>query len=244
MLKRTERTQSSKHARWPWRRILLAAILVVLLGAVYLWLQESGMWRTIMDRERLVRWITELGVVGPIAIVALMALAIVLSPLPSAPIALAAGAAYGHGWGTLYVLLGAELGALTAFMIARVVGYEVMRGWFGDRLSVGLLGSQNAMTAIVLVTRLMPFLSFDVVSYAAGLTPLRLWRFALATLAGVLPASFLLAHFGSELASADTTRIATTVLVLGLLTGVPIAAGLWRRRFGAAGPRERPPEND
>ena len=66
--------------------------------------------------------------------------------------------------------------------------------------------------ATVFATRLMPFLSFDVISYAAGLTPLATWRFAVATVAGIVPASFLLAHFGGELASTDGRGIALTAL--------------------------------
>ena len=76
----------------------------------------------------------------------------------------------------------------------------------------------------------MPFVSFDVVSYAAGLTTLSLWRFALATLAGILPASFLLAHFGGEMATGEVDRILYAVLALGLLTGIPLAAHFLRER--------------
>lgn len=47
----------------------------------------------------------DLGLWGPLAVIALMTLAVRVSPIPSAPIALAAGAAYGHGWSALYVLL-------------------------------------------------------------------------------------------------------------------------------------------
>lgn len=110
----------------------------------------------------------------------------------------------------------------SAFSIARLLGYEVLRRWFGERLNLGLLGSQNTLMWIVLVTRLLPFLSFDLVSYAAGLTPLAIWRFAVATLAGIIPASFLLAHFGGEMVSADARRVVISVLVLGTLTIVPV----------------------
>ena len=102
----------------------------------------------------------------------------------------------------------------------------MLRSWFGDRLKLGLLGSQNRRMGIVLVTRLLPFISFDIVSYAAGLTPLALWRFAIATLAGIAPASFLLAHFGGEMASMDSRRIMIAVLALGALTLAPIAVKL------------------
>ncbi|NNF78873.1 MAG: TVP38/TMEM64 family protein, partial [Rhizobiales bacterium] len=70
--------------------------------------------------------------------------------------------------------------------------------------------------------RLMPFISFDIVSYAAGLTRLTLWRFALATLAGIVPASFLLAHFGSELVSEEPKQIMIAVLAIGLIASLPL----------------------
>ncbi len=83
--------------------------------------------------------------------------------------------------------------------------------------------SQNALLAVVFATRLMPFLSFDIISYAAGLTPLKTWRFAVVTLLGIFPASFLLAHFGDELASGDWYRVGLPVLALGLITLLPLA---------------------
>ncbi|TAN54441.1 MAG: TVP38/TMEM64 family protein [Betaproteobacteria bacterium] len=157
-----------------------------------------------------------------------MILAVLVSPIPSAPIAMAAGAAYGHAWGTLYVLVGAETGAIAAFGLARILGHAAVKRWFGDRLEMGLIGSQNALTGIVLVSRLVPFVSFDLVSYAAGLTVLSFWRFALATLAGIVPASFLLAHFGLEMTSGDGDQFMYSALALGLLTAVPIAWALVR----------------
>jgi uncharacterized membrane protein YdjX (TVP38/TMEM64 family) len=80
------------------------------------------------------------------------------------------------------------------------------------------------------VSRLLPFISFDVVSYAAGLTALTFWRFALATLAGILPASFLLAHFGGEMAAGELDRMLYAVLALGLLTAAPLVAQGLRER--------------
>ena len=94
--------------------------------------------------------------------------------------------------------------------------------------------------ATVLVTRLLPFLSFDLVSYAAGLTPITVWRFALATLAGIVPASFVLAHFGNEMATGEADRIMWTALALGLLTGAPVLASWWMRRRRADRHRRRP----
>ena len=111
-----------------------------------------------------------------------------------------------------------------------MVGQLVVYRWFGDRLSTGLIGSQNALAWIVFISRLLPFVSFDLVSYAAGLTLLSFWRFALVTLAGVIPVSFLLAHFGREMSSGETDRFMYTALGLGLITGVPLAISVVRNR--------------
>lgn len=211
-------------------RILVAALSVSALVGAYGLLRETGALAIILDGHALREFITGLGMAGPLAIVALMVIAILVSPIPSAPIALAAGALYGHTWGTGYIALGAELGALAAFGLARLLGRDALQRWLGSRLPSARLGSQDALMAIVFISRLLPFISFDVVSYAAGFTTLTWWRFALATLAGILPASFLLAHFGDEMATGELDRILYAVLALGLLTLVPLTVHLVRER--------------
>ncbi|XKE44181.1 VTT domain-containing protein [Halomonas organivorans] len=215
----------SRLSRASRRRILLGVALLAAFLASALVLWRTGMLDTLLDGDTLEQAVIRLGPLGPVLVIGLMTLAIVMSPIPSAPIALAAGAAYGHAWGTLYVAIGSGTGALIAFSIARLLGYDALRAWLGMRPGMlhRFLGSQNALMAAVFATRLMPFVSFDVISYAAGLSPLRTWRFAVATLMGVLPASFLLAHFGDELASDDLRRAAFTVLALGTITLLPLA---------------------
>ncbi|SER87113.1 Uncharacterized membrane protein YdjX, TVP38/TMEM64 family, SNARE-associated domain [Tranquillimonas rosea] len=213
------------------KRTLIWLMLLVVLG-----LGAWGLWgapdlASEIDRQTLDRLVERAGAAGPFVIVGLMTLAVVASPIPSAPIAMASGAAYGDFWGSLWVIIGAESGALIAFGLARGLGRSVMQRWFGDRIEQGLLGSQNALTAAVFASRLMPFVSFDLISYAAGLSSLRFWRFALATLAGIAPASFLLAHFGTSAASGEAglfTWIAA--LGLGAVTGAPLIWAAWRGR--------------
>ena len=212
-------------------RIAAGLALALALGAAYWLLRDSELIATVLDAGALKLQVARLGPWGPVAVIGLMAFAILVSPIPSAPIALAAGALYGHAWGTLYVLLGAEIGALAAFGIARLVGYEVLRRWLGERLSLGWLGSQNALMGLVFVSRLLPFVSFDVISYAAGLTVLSLWRFALATLAGILPASFLLAHFGAGMVAGEAEQAMIAALGLGVLVALPLAARFIRERL-------------
>ena len=209
------------------RAAILTGLAILGIGLLAVWQFAPSVFaeaRSLLDVERLEMLVARAGLWGPVLIVTLMTLAVVASPIPSAPIALAAGAAYGHVWGTVQVVIGAELGALIAFGLARVLGHDVLRRVLGDRVDAGLLGSQAALMATVFASRLRPFVSFDVISYAAGLSRLHAWRFALATLAGIIPASFLLAHFGGEAVSGDLGRATWAVLGLGLVTGLPL---LW-----------------
>lgn len=203
--------------------------MIILLGSLYVFLSQSGALETICECGVLRDQILNQGVLGPLAVIGLLTLAVVVSPIPSAPIALAAGMAYGNFWGTVYIVIGAVAGAIIAFFISRSLGYEAMQKRFGASLNVGLLGSQNALTGLVMVMRLIPFISFDIVSYAAGLTTLKPWRFVLATIIGVTPVSFALAYFGGELASADFNRIELIVLTAGLVTLIPVAIAFYRR---------------
>ena len=97
------------------RAAILAGLAVLVVALLGMWqfapsvLTEA---RGLMDGERLAVLVARAGIWGPVVIVTLMAVAVVASPIPSAPIALAAGAAYGHLWGTVQVVIGAELGAL------------------------------------------------------------------------------------------------------------------------------------
>ncbi len=213
-------------------RLAVGIVALAVLSVAYWAMAQSGLLATILDGEALRQWITTLGLWGPLAIIGTMTIAILVSPIPSAPIALAAGAAYGHTWGTVYVVLGAEAGAIAAFGIARLVGRDVLRRWFGDKLSAGLLGSQTVLMGVVFTSRLLPFISFDLISYAAGLTILSFWRFAIATFAGIIPASFLLAHFGGEMATGETERILISALVLGGMTLLPLVLKFARGRAG------------
>lgn len=179
---------------WDFRRMKLKLLLwtgvgLAVAGAA-IWInQNPNAVQSFSDPDAINLVISDLGLLGPIAIIALMTFAVVFSPIPSAPIAMVSGAIFGHLVGAIYVITGAELGALIAFFIARAVGREYLEKWFGSHINSGLLGSQNALMFAVFASRLMPFVSFDLMSYAAGLSALKFWRFAISTFAGIIPAS-------------------------------------------------------
>jgi uncharacterized membrane protein YdjX (TVP38/TMEM64 family) len=204
--------------------VLFAALVAVLI--FYVW--QSGLLADIqemLDQRTIARWVDRAGVWGPLIVVGLMTVAVVASPLPSAPIAIAAGAAYGHTFGTIYVVAGAFLGAMIAFALARWLGRNRIKAWFGQGVERGLLGSQNALTITIFIARLIPFVSFDMISYAAGLSIIKPVRFAIATFFGVVPTAFLMTHIG-EMAVAGDSELATWAsVIIGVMVVVGLAVG-------------------
>ena len=160
--------------------------------------------------------------VGPVAVVILLALAVVVSPIPSGPVAMAAGAMFGTVEGGALTALGAVMGALIAFWLSRSLGYRPLSA---SKLPIAdwitRPRPEHKLALIVLVSRLIPFISFDAVSYVAGLTSLRPRNFAIATTLGVLPASFAFAALGAGMATLDNVMVmifacgVTAVLPLG-----------------------------
>jgi|GEM_PF-1820609 len=221
--------------------VLIAAMLLA-LPLAYFGLESSGLTVYFTDSGSVVARVRALGSLGPVLILGLMILAIVFNPLPSAPIAIAAGAVYGHTVGTAYIVAGAEIGAVIAFFIARTIGYEIASKHFDKFHWMQRFNTQNGLMLVVFAARLLPFVSFDLVSYAAGVTPIKAWRFALATLFGLLPVSFLLAHMGSELVDGGVEDFTVTILLLGLLVAVPLIAGQLSRGRSAENPDPPPRE--
>ncbi|WEX09807.1 TVP38/TMEM64 family protein [Chelativorans sp. AA-79] len=216
-----------------WKKVAVGIAIVLALAVLYWWLRRSGALEILGNEPALRAQIRRLGFWGPLAIVVMITGAIVLSPIPSGPIAMVAGAVYGPVLGTIYVVAGAEAGAIIAFWIARIFGYEIVRRWSRVEPLLDQLRnnrSQNWLMTIVFASRLVPFISFDAVSYAAGLTPLAFWRFAVATLLGVVPISFLLTYFGKQAVTADPMHMMIIAVVVGGVTLVPFALKLlWER---------------
>lgn len=140
----------------PRPRIVAGVAVLFVFAAASLVLWRTGMLDRLLDGETLAKAVMQLGPLGPLLIIGLMTVAIVMSPFPSAPIALASGAAYGHYWSALYFAIGSETGALIAFGVSRLIGYDALNAWLGTRRPTGMLhrfiSSQKALMAVVFVT--------------------------------------------------------------------------------------------
>ncbi len=203
---------------FPWIKLGLAALGV---GAL-VWVAQALGLAEALSPARLQELLASAGPFAPLALIGVMAAAVVISPLPSLPIDIAAGAVFGPWLGTLYAAIGATLGSMISFGIARLLGREFVERFVGGHISFCAKCSDHLLGRIVFVTRLVPFLSFDLISYGAGLTKMSLRVFGLATFVGVLPLTFLYAYSGPLLVSSGALSVGLGVVMVAIFLVLPM----------------------
>jgi uncharacterized membrane protein YdjX (TVP38/TMEM64 family) len=178
--------------------------LAMLAGSVVLSLGLGGLIHALLhfsvrDVRMLVR---HLGPFGAPAVVLMIAVVIVFIPVPTIPIEVVAGIAYGALFGSVLVFIGHMIGALTAFFLARRFGRPLLARWLGQRTVARLDTFSNGGTGFryVFFLRLLPLFDFKLVSYACGLTDISPRTYAVATAAGIYPPILILATIGSTAA--------------------------------------------
>jgi len=165
--------------------------------------------------------VAEAGSLAPVLFILLMALAVVVSPIPTLPLDAAAGALFGPVLGTCYAVVGGSLGAAVAFLMTRLLGRGFLTHFIGGHFHFCSECSDKLLIRVVFVSRLIPFISFDIVSYGAGLTKMSLGRFVLATGLGMIPLTAVYTNFGSVLWAGTRTSMVLGLILVGLFVAFP-----------------------
>jgi uncharacterized membrane protein YdjX (TVP38/TMEM64 family) len=190
--------------------------LIAVLGG-FLLLGYSLGWGRYLDIEVLRSVVTSYGVFAPLVFIALYAGAVLLV-VPGAPLTLAGGALFGPWWGTLYIVAGASAGAVLAFLIARYIRGEQTSARVGSAWRMKLAAYDQAMAKhgfmTVLFLRLVPVFPFSVLNYGLGFSSVRLRKYTVATVVGIIPGTFTYAYFGNALAMLRLTELLIAVLLL------------------------------
>src|ERR671918_2014262 len=180
--------------------LLALSLLTVLVGVWFLPVRD---W--FMQLEGYVR---SLGAIGPVVVVLAYILCTVLF-IPGSAITIGSGTLFGLKTGFIVVVLGANLGALCAFLLARTFLREKVARWADGnpkfRSLDQAIGRQGFK--MVLMTRLSPVFPFVLLNYFLGLTAVRAGSYALANLLGMLPATFLFVYIGAAARDAITGQM-------------------------------------
>lgn len=201
-------------------RIAIVLVVAAALTGAWWLLQILGI-PSDLSPDTLAQWLQSQGAAGPLLLILLMTIAVVVGPIPTLPVSATAGLAFGVFKGTAIAATGALIGAMAAFWIARCLGREVIYRRFPDNPVLARDGSQRFLTIAILLTRLIPIFSFALISYAAGVTAIHAWRFALATFAGMLPMTLVFAGLGNTFKLNPVLTVFAGLAILAVMMWLP-----------------------
>jgi uncharacterized membrane protein YdjX (TVP38/TMEM64 family)/rhodanese-related sulfurtransferase len=201
---------------------------VLVIGAAVLWLALGGAG---LGPDQLEEQMRELGTWAPVLHLLLFALATVLF-VPGSLFGLAGGALFGPALGTIVNLVGATLGAVVAFLIARYAAADLVKNKAGARLKKLIAGVEAEGWRFVALVRLVPLFPFSLSNYALGLTRIPFSQYVFASLVCMIPGTLAytwLGHAGREAARGSTNAIRYGLLGLAALAAIAFAPRLIRR---------------
>jgi uncharacterized membrane protein YdjX (TVP38/TMEM64 family) len=220
-----------KKNRLPWAEIgiTLAGIAVMALIVVTVDPLRASVAAALRgDHDEVRNQIDELGVWGPLLILALAILHAVVF-YPAEIVDAAAGFAYGFFPALALMTVGWLLNGLVCWAIGRSIARPLLDRWFGvERFERVERSIERGGATLLIAMRLIPILPFSIASYAAGAARVPLGRFLWTTAVGYLPITALSVYFGTRLEDLSLTD--PLVLGSGLALLALLGAGHWTMR--------------
>lgn len=193
--------------------VILIIGIYLFVGPINRFINQMIFYLSMLNLESLKQYILSFGIWAPFISFILMILQSIVAPLPAFLITFANAALFGWVKGAILSWSSAMAGAALCFYIARFLGRDTV-----ERLT-----SKFAIDSVdeffdkygkhtILIARLLPFMSFDLVSYAAGLTSMSFISFFIATGIGQLPATLIYSYVGDMLTGG------AKLMMIGILT--------------------------
>lgn len=214
-----------KKKNWM-KRLLLLAVIGAAVGAYYV----IEPVRTVMNRvfqmfasgdfTVVKEFVASYGAYAAAISFLLMIFQSVAAPLPAFLLTFANANLFGWWQGALLSWSSAMAGAAVCFFIARILGRDAAEK-LTSRAGLAQIDTffEKYGKNTVLICRLLPFVSFDIVSYAAGLTSMSFGAFFVATGLGQLPATIVYSYVGSML-TGGAKLLVTGLMILFALSAL------------------------
>ncbi len=202
------------------RIVSLAAI--TLICAWLLWAHAEWFRDPALIKSEVIAW----GIWGPIVFIVLYA----VGPsflVPGAVMTIAAGLAFGTWWGSLYALIGADIGAVVAFGAGRFLGKSFVERMFGAKFQSVLQRIARHGFQIIFYLRMVPVIPYNALNLLAGASPISFRDYFWASMIGMVPGTILFAFLGDALWHPTSPRFFIAVALIGIC----FAAGEIYRRY-------------
>ena len=153
------------------------------------------------------------------------------APLPAFLITFANANLFGWWKGAILSWTSAMAGAAICFYIARILGRDVAEK-LTSKAGLSQIDTffEKHGRQSILIARLLPFISFDIVSYAAGLTSMKVGEFLIATGIGQLPATLIYSYVGGMLTGGAKLMVTGLLLLFALSAAVMLLGQIYREK--------------
>ncbi|MCZ8522055.1 MULTISPECIES: TVP38/TMEM64 family protein [Paenibacillus] len=199
-------------------------LALVLAAAVSLWLINHYYFHFTPQGVR--DAILSFGIWAPLIYIAVYT----VRPLfffPATVLCLAGGLAFGPLWGTFYTILGFTGDSMLVFLLARRYGTRFIRPPEGNIRKWQERLARKGFLAVASL-RLIPVVPFDLISFAAGLSPIRFLPYLAGTVLGTIPVTFAYSFLGDRLSHGLSPALLPGLAAVLLLAVIPVL--LVRRR--------------
>lgn len=193
--------------------------LLLLMPQSREWVMEMTRLLSAMDVDQVKDYIRSFGPLAAAISFLLMMFQSVAAPLPAFLITFANAAVFGWVGGAILSWTSAMAGAALCFGIARLYGRNAVVKLTGRSAleSVDVFFEKYGTKSII-IARLLPFMPFDIVSYAGGLTSMSFRSFFIATGIGQLPATLIYSYAGEMLGGGAKTFVTGLLILFAAVT--------------------------
>ncbi|MGE5391034.1 MAG: TVP38/TMEM64 family protein [Deltaproteobacteria bacterium] len=215
--------------------VLIPVLLYYFVGPVKQMVNQAIFIISMVNVPAAREYILSFGIWAPVVSFLLMILQSLIAPLPAFIITFANAGLFGWVRGAILSWTSAMAGAALCYAIARLYGRSLVEKLTTRRAlkEVDVFFERYGKWA-VLIARLLPFISFDIVSYAAGLTAMGFWEFFWATGLGQLPATIIYSYVGDILVGSVRTFVFGLLIIFALSAAIMMGRQIWQERHRAA----------
>ncbi|HOJ51098.1 MAG TPA: TVP38/TMEM64 family protein [Syntrophales bacterium] len=204
------------------RKLAAKIIVFVILTAIGIYFFfHFDLHLLFTDKERLLKFIKDMGPWSVVAFIGLQALQVVFAPVPGEVTGFIGGYIYGIYWGTLYSTLGLTLGSWIAFILARIFGLPLVERFIKADLFQKydrFITHQGKL--VILALFLIPGFPKDALCYMLGLSHLKTFPFLIISVSGRLLGTIMLSASGDLLRNGLNSALLIPLLICLVIVGL------------------------
>jgi len=178
--------------------LIFAALIILSIGLfIYNYFVDPTFLYSIVVNF-FVNPIQAIGFWGIFLFLGIMAVQGLIIPIPSEIVLLATGMIWGVYYGGIMGIIGSLAAGMLCFYISKKGGRPLAEKFVGKK-TINMADEFIAKYGIwaILISRMLPFIAFDPISYASGLVEMDTKRYTIGTLIGAIPRAFFFAWLGS-----------------------------------------------